>query len=89
VSVLGGNGAVINLAQASVGPNVTSVDDPCIVDCGVGGETTTPSAVGGGLLAMTGASIIVLIITVLALLAAGAYLVREGYRNRHAAVSAD
>ncbi len=90
VSVLGGSGAVINLAQASVGPNVTSVDDPCIDDCGVGGETTTPTGVlGGGLLAMTGASIIVLILTVLALLAAGAYLVREGYRNRHAAASAD
>ena len=45
VSVLGGSGAVINLAQASVGPNVTSVEDPCIVDCGVGGETTTPTGV--------------------------------------------
>ena len=89
VTVLGGNGAVINLAQASVGPNVTSVDDPCIVDCGVGGETTTPTASGGGLLAMTGASIALLIAMILALLAAGAYLVREGYRNRHAAVSTE
>jgi hypothetical protein len=91
VSVLGGNGAVINLAQASVGPNVTDVvDDPCVVDCGVGGETTTPTdgGGGGGLLAMTGASIALLIAMILALLAAGAYLVREGYRNRHA-VSAE
>jgi hypothetical protein len=93
VSVLGGNGAVINLAQASVGPNVTQVDDedPC-VDCGVGGETTTPTgggAGGGGVLAMTGASIALLIAMIIALLAAGAYLVREGYRNRHATVSTD
>ena len=89
VSVLGGSGAVINLAQASVGPNVTNVEDPCVVDCGVGGETTTPTGSGGGLLAMTGASIALLIAMILALLAAGAYLVREGYRNRHAAVSTD
>jgi hypothetical protein len=90
VSVLGGAGATINLAQASVGPNVTDVEDPCVVDCGVGGETTTPTGGGGGgLLAMTGASIALLIAIVLALLAAGAYLVREGYRNRHAAVSTD
>jgi hypothetical protein len=90
VSVLGDSGAVINLAQASVGPNVTSVEDPCIVDCGVGGETTTPTGLGGGgLLALTGTGIALLICLVLALLAAGAYLVREGYRNRHAAVSTD
>jgi hypothetical protein len=90
VSVLGGSGAVINLAQASVGPNVTNVEDPCVVDCGVGGETTTPTGLGGGgLLALTGTGIALLICLVLALLAAGAYLVREGYRNRHAAVSAE
>jgi hypothetical protein len=90
VSVLGGSGAVINLAQASVGPNVTNVEDPCVVDCGVGGETTTPTGLGGGgLLALTGTGIALLICLILALLAAGAYLVREGYRNRHAAVSTD
>ena len=82
---------MINLAQASVGPNVTSVDDPCVVDCGVGGETTDPpggggGAGGGGLLAFTGSSIALLIAMILALLAAGAYLVRESYRNRHAVV---
>ena len=35
--------AQINLAAASVGPNVISVEDPCVVDCGVGGETVTPA----------------------------------------------
>ena len=38
---------------------------------------------------MTGTSIALLIAMILALLAAGAYLVREGYRNRHAAVSTE
>ncbi|MEQ1736033.1 MAG: choice-of-anchor G family protein, partial [Rhodoglobus sp.] len=82
--------AQINLAAASVGPNVQTVEDPCVVDCGVGGETVTPpfGAPGsGGLLAMTGVSIALLIAIVLALLAAGAYLVREGYRNRHSVIA--
>lgn len=83
--------AQINLAAASVGPNVINVEDPCVVDCGVGGETTTPPTFGapgsGGLLAMTGVSIALLIAIVLALLAAGAYLVRESYRNRHSAIA--
>lgn len=82
--------AQINLAAASVGPNVLNVEDPCVVDCGVGGETVTPpfGAPGsGGLLAMTGVSIALLIAIVLALLAAGAYLVRESYRNRHSAIA--
>lgn len=86
VSVLGGDGAVVNLAQASVGPNVTSVVDPCIGDCEVGGVTTTPTGGVGGVLAMTGAGIAMLIAMVLALLAAGAYLVREGYRHKHPVV---
>jgi hypothetical protein len=89
VSALGGSAAVINLAQASVGPNVTSVEDPCIGDCGVGGETITPT--GGtpttiarlGALAMTGTNILMLVAMILALLAAGAYLVRESYRRNH------
>ncbi len=38
---------------------------------------------------MTGVSIALLIAIVLALLAAGAYLVRESYRNRHSAVTAE
>lgn len=98
ITVLGGVGgfgmsraatgvAQINLAQASVGPNVTRVEDPCVGDCGVGGETTTPTGGGRitalGALAMTGVNIVMLVLMVLALLAAGAYLVRENYlRNR-------
>jgi hypothetical protein len=82
--------AEVNLAQASVGPNVTSVEDPCIGDCGVGGVTTTPTGGGRitalGALAMTGVNIVMLALMVLALLAAGAYLVRENYlRNRSVA----
>lgn len=96
VSVLGGDGAEINLARATVGPNVTTVVT-CQVDCGVGGETITPPGGGGGdgiggittaggisSLAMTGAGIATLIAIILALLAAGAYLVRENYRKTHA-----
>lgn len=81
--------AVINMAQASVGPNVTVVADPCVVGCGVGGVTTTPSGSVGGLLAMTGVDVAMLVLMVLALLAAGAYLVREGYRHRHPVVPAE
>lgn len=90
--------AVINLAQASVGPNVTAVEDPCI-DCEVGGDVTTPPGdpgdpggifgAPGGFLAMTGAGIAMLVGMILALVAAGAYLMREGYRNRRGAVSTD
>jgi len=67
-------------------PNVKSVEDPCIGDCSVGGVTTTPTGGVGGVLAMTGASIAMLIALVLALLAAGAYLVRESYRRKHPVV---
>jgi hypothetical protein len=85
--------AQINLAAASVGPNITLVEDPCVVDCGVGGETVTPPGFGapgsGGFLALTGVSIALLIAIVLALLAAGAYLVRESYRNRHSTIPAE
>jgi hypothetical protein len=82
--------AQVDLAQASVGPNVIRVEDPCVGDCGVGGETTTPpgGVVGGGLLAMTGVNIAMLILMVLALLAAGAYLVRDSYRHRFPAAPA-
>jgi hypothetical protein len=81
--------AQINLAQASVGPNVTVVADPCVVNCGVGGVTTTPTGSTPqrlGALAMTGTSIALLVFMVLALLAAGAYLVRESYRRNHSTV---
>ena len=93
VSALGGSGAVINLAQASVGPNVTSVEDPCIGECGVGGETITPT--GGttiarlGALALTGTNILMLVAMILALLAAGAYLVRENYRRNHSSITVE
>ena len=81
--------AQVNLAQASVGPNVTVVSDPCVVDCSVGGVTTTPTGSTPqrlGALAMTGTSIALLVFMVLALLAAGAYLVRESYKRNHTAV---
>ncbi len=97
IAVLGGDGAEVNLARASVGPNVENIV-ACQVDCGVGGETVTPPGgggdgsgnnlitSGGGLaaLAMTGAGIGFLLALVLALLAAGASLVRENYRKSHA-----
>jgi hypothetical protein len=83
VSALGG-AAVVNVAAASVGPNVTTTGE-------VGGSTTTPPG-GSGIspaattisrLAMTGAGIATIIAIMLALLAAGAYLVRENYRRHH------
>lgn len=89
VTVLGGDLTTLNLAQATVGPNVTSIiDDPGCTDpdgCDVGGETTTPpgGGGGGGSLAYTGIGIATLIAVILALLAAGAYLVRESYRRNH------
>ena len=89
VAVLGGTaggGAQVNLAAASVGPNVTSTGD-------VGGVDTTPPGGGTGgtggtgtsisALATTGVGIATLIAVILALLAAGAYLVRESYRRNH------
>jgi hypothetical protein len=86
VSVLGDDLATLNLAQATVGPNVTNVVDCVDPDgCDVGGETTTPpgGGGGGGSLAYTGIGIATLIAVILALLAAGAYLVRESYRRNH------
>lgn len=84
VSVLGDDLATLNLAQATVGPNVTQIVDCLDPDgCDVGGETTTPpgGGGGGGNLAFTGIGIATLIAVILALLAAGAYLVRESYRK--------
>jgi hypothetical protein len=88
VSVVGSSVAVVNLAQASVGPNITRIIDEDCLDpdgCDVGGETVTPpgGGGGGGSLAFTGIGIATLIAVILALLAAGAYLVRESYRRNH------
>jgi len=80
--------AQINLARASVGPNVVAGD--------VGGVDTTPPPTDGNpgttagniaRLATTGVGIAALVAAVLALLAAGAYLVRESYRRNHSAMA--
>ena len=79
--------AQLNFARASVGPNVTPGD--------VGGTDPTPPTGGnpgttaGSVtrLATTGMGIAALVAAVLALLAAGAYLVREGYRRNHSAMA--
>lgn len=96
VSALNG-AATLNVAAATVGPNITTIVDPgCTVNCGPGGPGggdpdpcfvncgpgTTITA--GGSLAYTGIGIATLIAIILALLAAGAYLAREGYRRNHA-----
>ena len=81
-----GAAAQINLARASVGPNVTGT---------VGGVDTTPPTDGNpgttatsiARLATTGMGIAALVAAVLALLAAGAYLVRESYRRNHSAMA--
>ena len=85
--------ATVNLASASVGPNVTTTTG--------GGSGSNPGGGGGnggggtsggsgstpvnttalGNLAFTGVGIAGLVAAILALLAAGAYLVREGYRR--------
>ncbi len=94
VSVLGDSVATVNLAQATVGPNVTQIVDCADPNgCDTGGETETPTgggpgASGPGSLAYTGIGIATLIAVILALLAAGAYLVRESYRRSHPVVSA-
>lgn len=79
--------AQLNMAQSSVGPNVTQIvpncttsgtcptGDPCLGNC-----TSNPAA---DRLAYTGVGIATLIAIILALLAAGAYLAREGYRRNH------
>jgi len=84
----GGSVAQINLARASVGPNVVPGE--------VGGVETTAPPTGGNpgttagniaRLATTGVGIAALVAAVLALLAAGAYLVRESYRRNHSAMA--
>ena len=86
-----GSAAQINLARASVGPNVVPGE--------VGGVETTPPPTDGNpgnpgatlsniaRLATTGVGIAALVAAVLALLAAGAYLVRESYRRNHSAMA--
>jgi hypothetical protein len=92
VSALNG-AATLNVAAATVGPNITTIVDPgCTVNCGPGGDpgctvncgpgTTTTTAAADSL-AYTGTGIATLIAIILALLAAGAYLAREGYRRNH------
>jgi hypothetical protein len=97
VSVLpdGANSAAtINLANATVGPNATTVvpgnpSDPGNpsnpTDPGSPSNPTTPGSpiipTALGNLAFTGVGIAGLVSAILALLAAGAYLVREGYRR--------
>lgn len=99
VTVLGGAGgsslATVNLAQATVGPNVTTVVNPpsctgtncdpatcTVAPCGPGGNTPAGISPSANRLATTGISIAALVAAMLALLAAGAYLVREGYKRR-------
>jgi hypothetical protein len=94
VTVGGGSIATVNLAQASVGPNVTTVVPPtcangictpptCTGICsGTNPPSTTPTASSVDRLATTGISIAALVAAMLALLAAGAYLVREGYKRK-------
>jgi hypothetical protein len=92
VSVVGSSVATVNLAQATVGPNITSVVDPEDPD---GPDTPGGGTPGGGgsgaggpsSLAYTGIGIATLIAVILALLAAGAYLVRESYRRHHPVVT--
>jgi hypothetical protein len=104
-----GSGAAttVDLAAASVGPNITTVVDPGAPgDPGCSGSTCTPGDPGQpgnpsdpgnpgnpgdpgasstpaafNSLAVTGVGIATLVAVILALLAAGAYLVREGYRG--------
>jgi hypothetical protein len=90
VSVLGDSVATVNLAQATVGPNITQIVD-CVDPAGCDGDDGDPGdppgtptgGGGGGNLAYTGVGIATLIAVILALLAAGAYLVRESYRRNH------
>lgn len=68
------------------GPGVDP--DPCVVNCGPGGpggpgDSGTPTTTAADRLAYTGVGIATLIAVILALLAAGAYMAREGYRRNH------
>jgi hypothetical protein len=96
VSAGSGGLATLNLAAATVGPNITTVIDPgCTTNCGPGGDPDPctvncspgdpngPTTTATNRLAYTGVGIATLIAVILALLAAGAYLAREGYRRNH------
>jgi len=90
VSVLGSSLATLDLASATVGPGITSVADCTDPDgcVGGGGPGTVPTGGGSaGALAYTGVGIATLVAAILALLAAGLYLVREGYRRNHQVAS--
>ena len=91
-----GSLATLNLAQASVGPRVAVVTGPPTVGDPTDpnnpgtpttgdnpGNPSTPTASTSSRLAFTGVEIGIILAVILALLAAGAYLVREGYRRRH------
>lgn len=94
VSALNG-AATLNVASATVGPNITTIVDPgCTVNCGPNPPCTVNcgnpdpcigncSTSAADRLAYTGVGLAALIALVLALLAAGAYLAREGYRRNH------
>ena len=92
VAALPGAGAsgllTLDLADATVGPNVATVVPTEPGDPGSPTEPGSPSTPGSpsfptalGNLAFTGIGIAGLVSAILALLAAGAYLVREGYRR--------
>ncbi|MEP6481342.1 MAG: choice-of-anchor G family protein [Rhodoglobus sp.] len=95
VRVTAGSGlATLNLAAATVGPNINTIVTPptCTTNCGSGANSCVtgctngnpnPTGTAATRLAMTGVGIAALIAVVLALLAAGAYLAREGYRKTH------
>lgn len=85
--------STVNVGAATVGPDVTTVvpgcttncaPPTCTTNCGPGGNPNSPiTTTAADRLAMTGVGIATLIAVILALLAAGAYLAREGYRRNH------
>src|SRR5690606_20377811 len=91
ISVLGGSVSTINIAAATVGPNLVVADPDCVINCDGGpggpgdpggpGNPGNPDTTATDRLATTGVGIATLIAVILALLAAGAYLAREGYRK--------
>jgi hypothetical protein len=97
VAVFGDELATLSLASATVGPNVTQVvdpdcvtncgpdgdPDPCVTNCGSDNPSNSTTTAANNRLAFTGVGIATLIAVILALLAAGAYLAREGYRRNH------
>jgi hypothetical protein len=95
--------ATLNVAAATVGPNITTVvppcttncgpnppcvtncgpNPPCVTNCGPPAPQCTTGCSATDRLAYTGVGVATLIAVILALLAAGAYLAREGYRRNH------